>query len=201
MINALGIEFDDDLTLVELLEEFETVDGIIIPSNIDGNQVRGLRRLNRLKSVVLGFCGEPRRNEIRLPRGVQNIQLFPLCLTDALDFSRFLNKVVPPRPIEKITLTLDMMELIHNWRELKIPNSISTIITAKRRNHPRDFLTALRDQGFRRKSRTEDVCTFERADPSSPEFVLNSFPEEENLLDPLEKEELILKIIKEAFFG
>lgn len=206
VLNVLDVKFDPEFTLTELVEEFPRVEGLFLSSDIDGRQVRGMRKLTQLKEVIVVFGDPAEKNELRLPKGVRNLCLIPICITDAEYISDFLSQSLCSRPDGNITLVLEMPDLVYNWDRLKIPKTVTRVCCTKRRNLPRGLLKVFRDSGFYRKERTEDEVIYERGletspECESPEKEFGPFSEEEGGISEIIQEELILKIIKEAFCG
>lgn len=202
ILNVLGMEFDRDLTVTDILEEFDTIEELFLPSNIDGKIIRGLRKIRGLRTAAVHFEGGAGKNEIRFPSEIERIHILPSCVLDASDLSNFLRESLPRHPSKPITLTLDVLDLGYNWDKLSIPPSVAEILTTKRRNFPKDFTDALRRGGFYRALRTEDMTVFRRPDGHSPRNLEQGpFPEDlDYSLGVAEQvDQALLKIVREFF--
>lgn len=197
ILNVLNVRFDRDLTLVDLMEEFPRIEGIYMSSDVDGRQLWGMRKLTQMKDLYLAFDGQMKNNQLRLPAGIRNIHIIPTCITNARGISDFLEKSLPGSSTGGVSLTLDVMQLVHNWDNFRIPKIVTQIGCMQRRNIPRELLKILKDSGFQRRERTEDMVVYERGVGAE---VADECPEE-NLIDRDTEKELILKIIEEVLSG
>lgn len=198
ILNALNIAFDADLTLTEVLEEFPSIEGLVISSDIDGRQLRGMRKLTQLKSLFLGMNGDMQKNEIRLPKQITSIHILPMCIISAGSISGFLQKSLSSNTSEKVTIILDRMDLVYGWEEMFIPKTVERVVCTKRRNLPQELRSVFKNSGLHRGERTENAVIYERG---LENFSGTDSPpgERERIIDEVEMEELIIKITTLAF--
>jgi hypothetical protein len=171
-LNFTNIVFDSDLTLTDVLDEFPMTDEISFSADIPGKFLHGLKSYINIETINVTLSPiYGSKNKFKIPKYVSSINISPISMVSGEVLGRFFKDILSKRHRKKITVTIELPDLVVEWDKTIIPPEIETLIVLQRRNHPKDFIRCMRTNGFGRKTRTELSVEYQRglSPPSSPE--------------------------------